>query len=128
MAIEDRGIEVEGVAIQFIVFAVGSFALRVYVRAHMVKAWGWDDWLMTMATITFLFFVSTILAGVVHGIGRRFKDLSEPDIQQALMVSTHTQLTPEKKHGDKSRVSKYTANPPTAHSSGSLATYGTRGP
>lgn len=87
MAIEDRGSEVEGVAIQFIVLAVGSFALRVYVRAHMVKAWGWDDWLMTVATIAFLFFVSTVLAGVVHGIGRRFKDLSKSDIEQALMVS-----------------------------------------
>lgn len=113
MAIDDLGWKVEGVAIQFIVFAVGSFALRVYVRAHMVKAWGWDDWLMTTATITFLFFMSNILAGVAHGLGRRFKDLSESDIELALKVSLlHTRHPPPQTAPSKSPPRISVADPP----------------
>lgn len=92
MAVEDKGQEIDGVAIQFIVLAVGSFGLRVYVRAHMVKAWGWDDWLMTAAFFTFLFFMANIMMGVAHGLGRRFRDLSEDDIELALKVKTCSQV------------------------------------
>lgn len=89
----DRGPAVEGVAIQFIVLAVGSFALRAYVRVHMVRAWGWDDWMMALATCTFVLFMFNVLAGVHYGVGRHQAALSTEDVLMALKVSSHDNIS-----------------------------------
>lgn len=84
---DNRGSELEGIAITFLVLAVVSFALRAHVRAYMMKAFGLDDWFMSAAAITFLAYVSCVLAGVHYGTGRRSADLAASDERRALQVS-----------------------------------------
>lgn len=47
---DGRGQEVLAVAILFGILTWLTVSLRVYVRAIMLKAWGWDDWTM-LATL-----------------------------------------------------------------------------
>lgn len=49
--IENRGSELLAVNIFFISAAVLATALRCYVRAGLVKAFGTDDWLMVLALV-----------------------------------------------------------------------------
>lgn len=85
---EDRGPQLEGVTITLAVLAVLAFSLRAYVRACMVRAFGWDDWLMAAATVSFILYTSCVLGGIRYGTGRRYADLTSDEIQRALQVST----------------------------------------
>jgi hypothetical protein len=51
MSIPNRGPELLGVNIAFVVTAVLAYMLRVFVRVKMVKAFGFDDWLMGIAMV-----------------------------------------------------------------------------
>lgn len=51
--VPNRGPELMGVNIAFLVAALVSILLRCYVRAFMVKAFGVDDWLMVVASVRF---------------------------------------------------------------------------
>lgn len=51
MAIANRGPELYIVNIVFVTAAILSFSLRIFVRIHMVRAWGRDDWLMVVAMV-----------------------------------------------------------------------------
>lgn len=46
-----RGPELLAVDIVFVCLAIIANALRCYVRIKMVKAFGLDDWLMSLATV-----------------------------------------------------------------------------
>ena len=50
-AVPNRGPELRGVNIFFLVVTLISISLRCYVRLGMVKAFGMDDWLMLGATV-----------------------------------------------------------------------------
>jgi hypothetical protein len=50
--VPNRGPELLAVDILFMSLAVISNALRCYVRIRMVKAFGLDDWLMSLATVS----------------------------------------------------------------------------
>lgn len=52
MAIPNRGPELIGVNIAFLVTAIIANALRCVVRVKMVKAFGVDDWLMVASTVS----------------------------------------------------------------------------
>jgi hypothetical protein len=52
MATPNRGPELLAVNIAFVTTAVLACALRIYVRLMMVKAFGRDDWLMVLATVS----------------------------------------------------------------------------
>jgi hypothetical protein len=52
MAIPNRGPELLAVNTAFVTTAVLACALRIYVRVVMVKAFGRDDWLMVLATVS----------------------------------------------------------------------------
>ena len=60
MAVPNRGPELLAVNIAFVTTAVLACLLRCFVRVRMVKAFGLDDWLMVIAT------VSSKLAKRVH--------------------------------------------------------------
>lgn len=49
--VENRGPELLAVNIFFVSAAVLATALRCYVRAGLVKAFGTDDWLMVLALV-----------------------------------------------------------------------------
>jgi len=51
MAKENRGPEVEVVAILFLILTWISVSLRCYVRALMMKSFGMDDWLAIVALV-----------------------------------------------------------------------------
>ena len=36
-----------------LVLVWSTFSLRIYVRAHMLRQWGWDDWMMAWAVVSF---------------------------------------------------------------------------
>jgi hypothetical protein len=50
-SIPNRGPELLAVDVVFMTSAIVSMALRIYVRMRMVKAFGLDDWLMSLATV-----------------------------------------------------------------------------
>lgn len=52
MAIDNRGPELIGVNIAFLVTAIIANALRCIVRVKMVKAFGVDDCLMVASTVS----------------------------------------------------------------------------
>jgi hypothetical protein len=51
MSIPNRGPELVGVNIAFVVTAALAYGLRAFVRIKMVKAFGFDDWLMGLALV-----------------------------------------------------------------------------
>ncbi|KAF1841545.1 uncharacterized protein K460DRAFT_419592 [Cucurbitaria berberidis CBS 394.84] len=81
MAIENRGPELLGVNIAFVITAVFACALRCWVRIHMVKAFGRDDWLMVFATIFFIMYATSSNLGVKYGTGRHRADLTTEGYQ-----------------------------------------------
>lgn len=86
--IDNRGPLLRIVTITLLVLAVTSFSMRTYVRVCMVKSFGLDDCLMTLATAAFVLYSSCVLAGVYYGTGRHLADLSDSDARQAEQVRT----------------------------------------
>ncbi|KAF2752105.1 hypothetical protein M011DRAFT_516460 [Sporormia fimetaria CBS 119925] len=80
---DNRGPELLAVDVAFLSTAVTANALRCYVRVRMVRAFGWDDWLMAVATASFILYCSFSIAGVHYGSGRHHEDLSLRDVQLA---------------------------------------------
>lgn len=99
MAPSNRGPELLGVDIAFMVTAILANVLRCYVRIRMVKAFGRDDWLMVVATVSsqptkvkhiadkrqlgFIAYGTSSIIGVHYGTGRHHADLSVDGIQKA---------------------------------------------
>ena len=65
-----RGPQLIGVYVTFQVLTTIFVALRIYVRAVMVKSVGMDDWSMLMGWICFLVFTSFAITGAFHGTGQ----------------------------------------------------------
>lgn len=85
-SLENRGPQLQVVAIVFVTMAIFSFTMRAFVRAKMVKGFGLDDWLMASATLTFSTYIACVLGGVHYGTGRHFTDIALPDAEKALEV------------------------------------------
>lgn len=58
--------------------------LRVYVRIHLVKSFGWDDAWMMAALLTHIMFATCAIAGAHYGTGRYFDDISGDGIFMAM--------------------------------------------
>ncbi|RSL61736.1 hypothetical protein CEP54_006105 [Fusarium duplospermum] len=84
MAVENRGPELQAVCYTLATAAVISTLLRCFVRVRLVKNFGFDDWCMCTALVSFLLFVICALIGVHYGTGRHHKDLDPEDIKQAM--------------------------------------------
>jgi hypothetical protein len=52
MSIPNRGPELLAVNIAFLITACAAWSLRCFVRIKMTKAFGFDDWLMGLATVS----------------------------------------------------------------------------
>ncbi|KAI0404065.1 hypothetical protein F4802DRAFT_263231 [Xylaria palmicola] len=83
--VPNRGPELFAVCITLLIVSVLTFSLRIYTRVVLVKAWGLDDWFMLFATIFFILYVSSSVTGVHYGTGRHYSDLSDENIEQAMM-------------------------------------------
>ncbi|KAE8356925.1 hypothetical protein BDV28DRAFT_154241 [Aspergillus coremiiformis] len=75
--VEDRSVEVRAVAAAFVSVAFITVTLRCYVRGYLVKAFGWDDVAMVVASIFYVMFSACMIAGSIWGTGRRYRDLTE---------------------------------------------------
>lgn len=85
-SVPDRGPALRRLTIVLLVLTLTSFILRAYVRAHVTKAFGLDDWLMSGATIAFIFYGACVIVGVHYGTGRHFADLTAYNTEEALKV------------------------------------------
>lgn len=65
-----RGPQLIAVYIFFQALTTITVALRVYVRAFMVKNFGADDWIMILGWAIFLVFTSSAITGAFHGTGQ----------------------------------------------------------
>ncbi|ROW03534.1 hypothetical protein VSDG_01278 [Cytospora chrysosperma] len=80
----DRSPPLQAVAIVLILVTITSFCLRSYVRLHMVKAFGLDDWFMLAAAICYILFATVVLIGVHYGTGRLSTDISAENYSKAM--------------------------------------------
>ncbi|GAD98321.1 integral membrane protein [Paecilomyces variotii No. 5] len=81
---QDRNAQVLAVNILFFIFPTLMVALRVYVRAFMLKQLGVDDWLMGAAHIIYIGYLCFQLIGVLHGTGRHVEEVPESSYVIAL--------------------------------------------
>ncbi|KAE8395022.1 hypothetical protein BDV23DRAFT_179010 [Aspergillus alliaceus] len=74
---ENRILEVRTVAEVFLALATVATALRCYVRAVTVKAFGWDDAIMLLALGFFAMFSDCMIGGSRYGTGKHLTALSD---------------------------------------------------
>ncbi|TDZ16460.1 hypothetical protein Cob_v010796 [Colletotrichum orbiculare MAFF 240422] len=83
--IENRGPQLYAVGVTLSTTASLAIVLRCYVRAFLVKNFGFDDCCMVVAMIFFALFVACALMGVRYGTGRHYWNLEEEDQVTAMM-------------------------------------------
>lgn len=52
--VSNRGPELQAVCATFLALALITTATRCYVRAYIVRSFGYDDWFMVAASVCFL--------------------------------------------------------------------------
>ncbi|OJJ98536.1 hypothetical protein ASPACDRAFT_79908 [Aspergillus aculeatus ATCC 16872] len=72
---EDRSLAVRAVAAVFLALATITTVLRCYVRLRIVKAFGWDDGIMVLAYIFYVFFSACMIGGSLWGTGQHLDQL-----------------------------------------------------
>ncbi|KAL2267870.1 hypothetical protein VTJ83DRAFT_5147 [Remersonia thermophila] len=88
-----RGYQLAVVNITALALATTVLALRCYVRAFLLKAFGVDDWLMLAATVFFALYCTASLLGVSHGTGHYVADLTPEEESTARMFWWHCYFT-----------------------------------
>ncbi|APA14512.1 hypothetical protein sscle_13g092820 [Sclerotinia sclerotiorum 1980 UF-70] len=71
----NRGPQIQGVVIFFIVLTTVSVWLRTYCRAFIIKNFGWDDILAVISWAFFLVYSSFALLAVTYGSGQHVWDI-----------------------------------------------------
>ncbi|KAF4628501.1 hypothetical protein G7Y89_g9653 [Cudoniella acicularis] len=84
MAAENRGPQVEAVAILFLTLSWVFVSLRCYVRSVIMKSFGADDWLAAAALVLFSLYCTFVLLGVRYGTGQHLDNLPKEDIPIAV--------------------------------------------
>ncbi|PSN62142.1 hypothetical protein BS50DRAFT_138288 [Corynespora cassiicola Philippines] len=82
--VDNRGPELRAVCSVFVGMAFVATALRVYVRLHLVRAFGWDDAFMIMAMLTHIMFATCSISGTFWGTGRHRWDLTDEGFFKAM--------------------------------------------
>ncbi|RAL62929.1 hypothetical protein DID88_004770 [Monilinia fructigena] len=77
---EDRGSQIQGVVILFVVLTTVSVSLRSYCRAFVTKSFGWDDISIVLSWVFFMFFSAFALMSVTYGSGRHIWDLPPENV------------------------------------------------
>ncbi|KAK3399596.1 kinetochore complex Sim4 subunit Fta1-domain-containing protein [Sordaria brevicollis] len=68
-------------------------ALRMYVRARLLRKTGWDDWLMIIATIFGIAVsICVILASTTYGWDKHLYDLTIPQLSEGRQISMAIQV------------------------------------
>ncbi|KKK24737.1 hypothetical protein ARAM_007179 [Aspergillus rambellii] len=80
----DRSLAVRTVAAVFLSLACSAVLLRCYVRVHVVKAFGWDDGIMVLATAFYIMFSACMIGGSLWGTGKHLTSLTEHQAMVAI--------------------------------------------
>ncbi|KAL4916629.1 hypothetical protein BDW62DRAFT_101186 [Aspergillus aurantiobrunneus] len=72
----DHSAAVRGVAAAFLALSSLAVILRCYVRLRIVKALGWDDWVMGFAMLFYIMFCGCMIGGSLWGTGKHLWDLT----------------------------------------------------
>ncbi|KAI8961541.1 hypothetical protein F5Y11DRAFT_222971 [Daldinia sp. FL1419] len=83
----------ERINIAFFVIAGTSYALRVYVRAFLINAFGKDDYWMTAAMAAYIANTTIAILSVRYGSGKHLWRIDEDDIPKALMLTYASEIT-----------------------------------
>ncbi|KAF9694973.1 hypothetical protein EKO04_006862 [Ascochyta lentis] len=81
---QDRGDQVAGIAITFLILTWLTVGLRCYVRTVLVKAFGLDDKVMVVTLCFFTAYLACQLGGAVHGTGQHRENITDENAQIAL--------------------------------------------
>lgn len=76
-SLSDRGQQEKAVTIAFLVATWVLVSLRIWVRAYMIRNFGWDDATMVLANVVFTFNCIAVLYVQAHGGGTHLTDLTE---------------------------------------------------
>ncbi|KAI6955074.1 hypothetical protein KC318_g13265, partial [Hortaea werneckii] len=76
--------QVLAVAVTFAVLSWVTVALRVWVRAGMLRSFGRDDWAMLATQLTFTIYLVCQLGGVAYGTGRHLSEIEPASAETAL--------------------------------------------
>ena len=68
----------------------------MYVRAYLVKAFGWDDIFMVVALLSHVLFAACAIGGIHWGTGRHMDELSDEEIFMALRVGDFSHANDER--------------------------------
>jgi len=78
--------QVLAVAIVFTILSWTTVALRIWVRAGMLKSFGRDDWAMLVTQLTFTVYLVCQFGGFYYGTGQHLSELEPWAAQRALSV------------------------------------------
>ncbi|EPS31207.1 hypothetical protein POX_h09506 [Penicillium oxalicum] len=62
------------VGLVMLILALIAVSLRIFVRVHVVRAFGWDDGIMLFALVFFIVFITCSIVGSFYGGGRSTSD------------------------------------------------------
>ncbi|KAL4926933.1 uncharacterized protein BDV17DRAFT_293046 [Aspergillus undulatus] len=74
------------VSITFVSVATIVVALRLYTRIRLIRAPGWDDWILLLALMTDYAFFGVILTEHAHGMGKPVASLSPQEFRTQLKM------------------------------------------
>ncbi|KAL4938430.1 hypothetical protein BDV06DRAFT_56852 [Aspergillus oleicola] len=80
----DQSAAVRGVAAAFLTLSSIAVILRCYVRLRIVKAFGWDDFVMIFAMLFYAMFCGCMIGGSLWGTGRHLTELSPKQREVAM--------------------------------------------
>ncbi|KAL6233459.1 hypothetical protein BDW75DRAFT_190696 [Aspergillus navahoensis] len=72
----DRPAAVRGVAAAFLSLSSVAVIMRCYVRLRIVKAFGWDDFVMILAMLLYIMFCGCMIGGSLWGTGKHLSELT----------------------------------------------------
>ncbi|KAL5001683.1 hypothetical protein BDV10DRAFT_148605 [Aspergillus recurvatus] len=72
----DRSAAVCGVAAAFLSLSSVAVIMRCYVRLRIVKAFGWDDFVMIIAMLLYIMFCGCMIGGSLWGTGKHLSELT----------------------------------------------------
>lgn len=85
----------------FILGGVGLFLvwstllIRVYVRAHLLRSWGWDDWMMTCAVVCFCVMAGGMFSLAKNHFGSPAYTLPIPTLIELFKVHHTSNCSPQ---------------------------------
>ncbi|BCS21212.1 putative PTH11-like integral membrane protein [Aspergillus puulaauensis] len=80
----DQSTALCGVPAAFVALSSISVALRCYVRLRIVKAFGWDDFVMILALLLYIMLCGCMIGAYVWGTGKNLSELTRKQRSNAM--------------------------------------------